>query len=187
LKQVALLDPGPSNAVVLSSKLGVDVTTAMIALPFTLLGIWCAAFGPATPDAFEGVRGGWAFIYLYALFGPAGPAGAFLLFGVWFGSMGLGSAWRAMDRRPLLIADAEGVTFHPAFFNGFLPWESITHIKIAGSGPAKLEFGVDRRVWAVESPLSAKRVRLALNYLGLSHKQAQDLVPHLKRLQQANG
>ena len=179
------LDIGTPDVVKLHSKRGIDITVAAIWLPLALLDIWCVLFVRITPDIFEDVRGGGVFLLVYSMFGPAGPIVALLLFAVWFASMGLGSAWRALDRRPILVADAQGVTFHPAFFNGFMPRRDIARIGIGGRDPANLDFALHRRIWTVESPWTALRVRLGLNYLGLGTRQARQLVPRLNRLRRA--
>ncbi len=178
-------DPAVADVIELHAKRSVDIIVAALMLPLAFGQVWLALFVRVTPDTFEGLRGGWIFLLIYSAFGPTGPAVVLLLCGVWFGSMGLGSAWRALDRRPALVADAEGVTFHPAFFDGFMPWGDVRRIGIGGVAPSNLEFSLNRRIWAVESPLTALRVRMGLNYLGLSTREARRLVPRLNRLKRS--
>jgi hypothetical protein len=74
--------------------------------------------------------------------------------------------WRALDRRPMLVADADGLTLHPAFYVQAVPWRDVRRIRQAGwAPPYRLEIELRRRVWAVEAPLTTRRIRISALYL----------------------
>ncbi|CAN5589652.1 hypothetical protein BH10PSE4_BH10PSE4_34690 [soil metagenome] len=169
---------------VFRSRRYIDILTAAICLPLALLAVWVVG-GPIKASDFAGIRGGLYFLMLFRLFGPAGPASALLLFGFWFGAMGTGAAWRALDRRPLLIADADGLVFHPAFARDKAFWSDVKRVVMAGPAPGCLEFTLTKRVWSISAPLSSPRVRIDRMLMGLSTRETRRLVPQLNRLKRA--
>jgi hypothetical protein len=182
---VSVSAEGGVGPLALSAPRHIDPIVATIALPLTLLATWVVIWGHVSPADFEGVQGGAYFLLLYRLFGPAGPLTAMALFIVWFGSVGVGAAWRTLDRRPVLVADADGLALHPSFARDRVPWREVERIVFTGSNPGCLEFRLTRRIWTVSAPLTSTRLRIDRNLLGLSTREVRRLVPRLNRLKRA--
>ena len=170
---------------VLRSRRHIDVLLAVIFLPLALGAIGVVILGHIRASDFEGVRGGMYFLILFRLFGPVGPAMTLLAFALWFGTLGAGAAWRALDRRPLLIADIDGVVLHPTFSRDKVSWNKVKRVAMAGSAPGYLEFSLVQRVWSMSAPLTSTCVRLDRSLLGMSTRELRRQVPKLNRLKKA--
>ena len=86
---------------------------------------------------------------------------------IWLCARGFGALRRAIDRRPMLVADADGLAFHPALGPGFVAWRDVYRIHQTGwRSPYDLAFDLKPRIWAVEAPLTTRRVRIGALYLG---------------------
>jgi hypothetical protein len=101
----------------------------------------------------------------------------------WLGARGFGALLRALARRPMLIANLEGLKFDPTLCREAVPWSEVRRIHDTGwNQPYKLTFDLRRRIWAVESPLGAQRVRISALYLGGQGWIPSDLIDRLERL-----
>lgn len=105
-----------------------------------------------------------------------------LAFGVGFASLGGGALWRMIDPGPLLTADAAGLRFHPAHFDGLVPWTDIGLINVRGQNPPYLVVTLHRRIWALEAPFTARRIRIGMNYADLGHRRARKMIQDFGRL-----
>lgn len=106
---------------------------------------------------------------------------------VWLCARGFGALWRALDRRPMLVADRNGLTFHPALCREAVAWRDVRRLYQAGwQSPYTLAFDLKRRIWAVEAPWTARRVRIGALYLGDSMASmgwvSPDLIARLEGL-----
>jgi hypothetical protein len=104
---------------------------------------------------------------------------------IWLCARGFGALLRALDRRPLLVADLDGLRFDPTLCREIIPWSEIRHIRETGWGkaPHKLTFDLRRRIWTVESPLTTRRVHIGGLHLGHHGWVPLDLIERLERLQ----
>lgn len=162
------------------SKRAVNTIFALIGLPGAIGFLWAAI---AYDQSFETGRwGGLLTLLRVAAGGDWAARVLFALAALWAASLGLGGLWRWLDKRPMVIADDAGVRLHPAYCMEPLAWSQIERILVHDRRPAVLEFRLNRRIWAVETPLSARRVRMALPTMGLSYREAQRLVVDLNRL-----
>ncbi len=102
---------------------------------------------------------------------------------VWLCARGFGALLRALERRPLLIADAEGLRFDPTLRREAVPWSEVRRIRETGwRRPYKLAFDLRERFWAVESPLTARQVRIGALHLSDYGWVPPDLIERLERL-----
>jgi hypothetical protein len=107
---------------------------------------------------------------------------------VWLCARGFGALWRALDRRPMLVADAHGLTFHPSLCDQAAPWGNILRIRQAGwRSPYHLEILLRRRVWTAEAPWTSRRIRIGGLYLGGSGFVPPELISRLVELARRNG
>lgn len=104
---------------------------------------------------------------------------------VWLSARGFGALLRALDRRPMLVADLNGLRFDPTLCRAPLSWSEIRRIRESGWGrPYKLTFDLRRRIWATESPLTARRVDIGALHLDNIGWVPPDLVERLEDLRQ---
>ena len=102
----------------------------------------------------------------------------------------VGSIWRLRDRQAFFTADAEGVKLHPSFWPRTLAWSEIRSLSIQPdpfddalfmrAGALRLLLREPR--WTLARPLGWRAIHLRLRRLGLSRKDAADLLRQLRRL-----
>ena len=153
------LDEGAK--IVIPTNLTFDVMVLATTLPlavFTLgLCLYILIFPDAAPAA-EGVRP-----FVSDVAASTLPLAAAT---IWLCARGFGALRRAVDRRPMLVADTNGLTFHPALGPTFVAWRDIRRIHVTGwRSPYNLAFDLKPRIWAVEAPLTTRRVRIGAIYL----------------------
>jgi len=101
----------------------------------------------------------------------------------WLCARGFGALLRTLDRRPMLVADLDGLRFDPTLRREAVPWSEVRRIRQTGWGqPYKLTFALRRRIWAVESPLSARRVHIGALHLDDTGWVPPDLIERLEGL-----
>jgi len=103
---------------------------------------------------------------------------------IWLCARGFGALLRALGRRPLLVADLDGLRFDPTLCRKVVPWSDVRRIHETswGKGTHKLAFDLRRRIWAVESPLSCRRINIGGLHLSNDGWVPPDLIEHLERL-----
>jgi hypothetical protein len=171
--------------VVVPANLALDILALASALPLAVFTLGCGLYFLIFPDTIE----------------PLGPSipflskptsdmvitcGALMVATVWLCARGFGALRRALDRRPMLVADTDGITFHPALCAKAVPWRDVRHIRSAGfQDPYHLAIDLQRRIWSIEAPLGARRVRIGALYLGPAYGSfpPDDLIASLIRLQ----
>jgi hypothetical protein len=169
--------------ILVPARTGLDVMLLAAALPLTVLTLGCCLYILIFPDsapAADGVR-------IPFLPKPASDVvvvcGVLAAATIWLGARGFGALWRALDRRPILAADADGLVLHPAFRASATPWRDIRRIRKAGwTMPYHLEIELRRRFWAVEAPLTARRIRIGALYLDTTGFVPHELISHLEDL-----
>lgn len=83
----------------------------------------------------------------------------------------------------MLVADRDGLRFNPTLCGRTVPWSEVRRIHDTGWGqPYNLTFDLRRRIWATESPLGARSVRISALYLGPQGWVPPDLIARLERL-----
>lgn|GEM_PF-3322195 len=169
--------------VVIPARTVVNVMTFTAALPLAVVtlgfGLYFLIFPDAAPAA-PGVR--------IPFLSPATSdlvvvTLALSWFVIWLCARGFGALLRALDRRPLLVADAEGLRFDPTLCRETVPWSAVRRIRQTGwRRPYNLTFELRRRFWAVESPLTAPRVHIGAVHLDNYGWVPPDLIERLERL-----
>ncbi|CAN5460211.1 hypothetical protein BH10PSE3_BH10PSE3_32420 [soil metagenome] len=103
---------------------------------------------------------------------------------IWLCARGFGALLRALSRRPLLVANLDGLRFDPTLCREAVPWSDVRRIHETnwGRGPHKLAFDLRRRIWAVESPLSGRRVNIGGLHLSDNGWVTVDLIERLESI-----
>ena len=99
-------------------------------------------------------------------------------------------AWRLVDRQPLFRADAEGLALHPSVGAARLDWSQLKSIAIEtewarGFSASYLGFRLNQRRLSPIWPFWPNRLKLRIAQLGLSYREAQDLLRQLRRIRAA--
>jgi hypothetical protein len=94
-------------------------------------------------------------------------------------------AWRLLDRRPAIVADASGVRFHPSFRRDALDWSEVKTVRVAGARPSQLRFDFDRSFWSVSCPLRGRQLAVALRSLNLSYREGEAVAAQLRQWMKA--
>lgn len=105
----------------------------------------------------------------------------------------IGAAWRLRDRRPILRADAHGLSLHPSYAAQSLPWSAVKSLAIktpffgrgAGLPQALIRLRLAKPIRSLANPFGSREIRLRLYRLGLSHRQAANLLRQLRHLRNA--
>ena len=130
-----------------------------------------------------------------ALSGRAGDGDGFALFMILAAPVALWAlaepVSRLKDRRPFFQADAEGLRLHPGFWPRPLPWSDIRSLSIqtdpfggsrVGAQNGQIRIRLREPGRAPAYPFGTREIRIHLRRLGLSRKDAADLLRQLKRL-----
>jgi hypothetical protein len=104
-----------------------------------------------------------------------------------------GAVWRLWDRRPILRADAHGLSLHPSYAVRSLPWSAVKSLAIktpffartGGPPQAFVRLRLTKPIRSLANPFGSHEIRLRLHRLRLSHRQAANLLRHLRRLRNA--
>ncbi|EJL30499.1 hypothetical protein PMI01_03127 [Caulobacter sp. AP07] len=169
--------------VLVPARTGLDVLVLTTALTLAVLTLGCCLYFLIFPDAApiaDGVR-----VPFLSKSSSEVVAVCALLAAVtvWLGARGFGALWRALDRRPILVANTDGLIFHPAFRAETAPWREVRRIRQAGwMAPYHLEIELRRRFWAVEAPLTTRRIRIGGLYLGNTGFVPPELISRLTDL-----
>jgi hypothetical protein len=169
--------------ILVPARTGLDVMLLAAALPLAVFTLGCCLYILIFPDSVPAADG----LRIPFLAKPASDVvvvcGILAVVTVWLGARGFGALWRVLDRRPILAADADGLIFHPAFRASATPWRDVRRIREAGwTMPYHLEIESRRRFWAVEGPLTTRRVRIGALYLGNTGFVPHELISRLEDL-----
>jgi hypothetical protein len=165
-----------------------DVLVLVAALPLAVFTLGCCLYFLIFPDSLPPSEGPSIPFLSRTASDLAIVCTALAATTVWLCARGFGALWRALDRRPMLVADADGLTFHPALCVEPAPWRNILRIRQAGwRSPYHLEILLRRRVWTVEAPWTSRRVRIGGLYLGGSGFVPSELISRLVELARRNG
>jgi hypothetical protein len=169
--------------ILVPARTALDVLLLAVALPLVVLGLGSCLYILIFPDSAPAADG------LRIPFLPKSASDVVVVCGVlaattiWLGARGFGALWRVLDRRPILAADADGLVFHSAFRASATPWRDIRRIRQAGwVMPYRLEIELRRRFWAVEAPLTTRRVHISALYLDNMGFVPDELISRLKDL-----
>lgn len=169
---------------VFPARTAIDVLTLAVALPTAVValgfGLYFLIF-PADAPAAPGVR--------LPFLSPATSdlvvlTAALSGIVIWLCARGFGALLRMLDRRPILVADLDGLRFDPTLCRKPVPWSDVRRIRatIAWKGPNKLIFDLRRRIWATESPLTARQVNIGGLHLDSIGWVTRDVVDRLEAL-----
>jgi hypothetical protein len=169
--------------VLIPAKTGLDVLVLAAALPLAVVTLGCCLYFLIFPDSVPGSDG----IRLPFLSRSASDVavicGALTGLTVWLCARGFGALWRVLDRRPMLVANADGLIFHPAVCTKVVPWREVRCIHSVGwYDPYDLGIELRRRIWAVETPLSAQRIRIGGLYVDNNGFVSSELISRLDEL-----
>lgn len=160
--------------IVVPAGTAMNVMTFVVALPMAVATLGFGLYVLIFPDALSPSTGASQALLL-----------AVVMIGltVWLCARGFGALLRTLDRRPMLVADRDGLRFDPTLCRQAVPWSEIRRIRDTGWGqPYKLTFDLRHRIWAIESPLGARRVRISALYLEPQGWVPPDLIERLERL-----
>lgn len=168
--------------------MALDVMVLVAALPLAVFTLGCCLYFLVFPDSLPPSDGLRIPFLSKATSDLAVVCTVLAATTVWLCARGFGALWRALDRQPMLVADADGLTFHPALCAEAMPWRDVGRIRQAGwRAPYHLEIELRRRVWAVEAPLTTRRVRIGGLYLGNTGFVPPELISRLVELARRNG
>ena len=157
-----------------------DVVLLVVALPLAVFTLGCCLYFLFFPDTVPHADGLRLPFLSKAASDVAVVCTALAATTIWLCARGFGALWRALDRRPILAANADGLSFHPAFCTKAMPWRDVRRIRQAGwRRPYALEIALRRRVWTVEAPLTTRHVRISSLYLGNSGYVPAELISRL--------
>jgi hypothetical protein len=160
-----------------------DVALATIGILLGSLGLWggCVGMWHATPADFQGVRGEGFVRLLFSIFGPQGMAVAAGLLGVWASCLGVGGIWRLLRPGPAVVADGEGIKFHPSIGPKIARWIDVRSIRWVRRAPGEIEINLNLRTWSFWNWTTSKRIRLNHVAIGLSWKEAAMIVRAMRQ------
>jgi len=166
----------------------VDIMVFATALPLAVFTLGCCLYFLIFPDSVPPADGLWIPFLPKAASDVAVVCTVLAATTVWLCARGFGALWRALDRRPMLVGDADGLSFHPALCTEATPWRDVSRIRQAGwRTPYHLEIELRRRVWTVEAPLTTRRIRIGGLYLGNTGFVPSELISRLIDLAKRNG
>lgn len=179
-----LPSPNP-DVVVLRIELSNDIIYALIGLILGPLGWWGALFMVWEPDfraITADVRGSWLLALTIDNLGPVPLAIGFAVFGLWMTCLGVGGAWRLIDRRAAVTADRDGLHFHPSLCRSPVVWREVTKVITARRGPGQIRIVLARRFWSTFVWQTGHTIQLNNVALGLSSRKARETVNAMKAL-----
>jgi hypothetical protein len=169
--------------IVIPARMSVNVTTLVGALPSAVVtlgfGLYLLIFPDTMPPPTDA---------MIPLLSPVASQAVLIAIAtvglvIWFCARGFGALLRALDRRPLLVADARGLQFDPTLCRKTVPWSQVRRIRETGwRQPYKLTFELRRRVWTIESPLTARSVHIGTLHLNDDGWVPLGLIERLERL-----
>ena len=172
--------------ILVPARTGVDILVLAIALPLAAFTLGCGLYFLIFPDSAPAADGVRVPFLSKSASDLAVICGALAAVTVWLCARGFGALWRALDRRQMLVADADGLTFHPALCAEVVPWRDVRRIRGVGwRRPYDLAIELRRRIWAIEAPLTARRVRIGGLYMGNSGFVPHELLARLEDLRNA--
>ncbi len=95
-----------------------------------------------------------------------------------FMAMGVGGAWRLIDRRPALEADAAGVRLHPSLHASPVAW---SRLRAVGFAQSSLVLEFESRFWSAATWATGRRVKLTQAALNLKPDVAQAGVTRMRQ------
>lgn len=182
---MANAEPISAQQVELRTTKASDICFALIGSILGPLELWGAASWVWSSDfnhSARDVRGGAIFVWINNTFGPLPLSIGFGLFGFWLLCLGIGGVWRLVDRSPAISASAEGLRFHPSVCRRFMPWSEVRYVRDVEGRPAQIRIGLARRFWSSLAWMTGTSVRLNRVALGLSEREAREVVRELKAL-----
>lgn len=165
-----------------------DIALGICGVLLSPLWLWGVAGGMwhATRDDMFG-RGAWLAVPFYDVFGWRGVVVVTAVLAFWVTCLGMGGAWRICDRRSALIADGDGVRFHPSIGPSLVPWSEVQSIRwVRKATPPEIEVRLNRRFWSVWNWITSPKVRLNHIAIGLSQREASNRVKALKALMRSS-
>jgi len=99
-----------------------------------------------------------------------------------------GTLWRLRKGGPVFQADGEGFRVHRSISPDKVRWTDVRSVAIdngAWRRPATVRFRLKRRLRSFNHPIGTRELHLALPYMGLSRRNAADLLRQLRRLRGA--
>lgn len=174
----------PPSSVEIRTTLGNDIALGLCGLLLSPLWVWGVAGGMwhATRDDMYG-RGAWLAVPFYEFFGWRGVVGAMAALAFWVTCLGVGAAWRIYDRSSAVIADGDGVRFHPSIGPSLVPWSGVQSIRwVDKATPPEIEIRLNRRFWSLWNWITSPKVRLNHIAIGLSQQEASNRVEALTAL-----
>jgi hypothetical protein len=165
-----------------------DIMVLAMALPLAVFTLGCCLYFLIFPDSVPSADGVWIPFLSKPASDVAVVCTVLAATTVWLCARGFGALWRLLDHRPMLVADADGLSFHPALRAAATPWRDVRRIRQAGwRAPYHLEIELRRRVWTIEAPLTTRRVRIGGLYLGNTGFVPAELISRLTDLAKRNG
>lgn len=180
-------EPSTCRAVEMRTTKANDICLALVGSILGPLELWGAVAWVWAPDfahSARDVRGGAILVWINNTFGPVPLSVGFGLFGFWLLCTGVGGVWRLVDRRPAISADTDGLSFHPSVCGRSVPWGQVRYVRDVEGRPAQIRIGLARRFWSPLAWITATSVRLNRVALGMSEREAREVVRELKALSQ---
>ena len=99
--------------ILVPARTALDVMALATALPLAVVTLGCCLYFLIFPDSVP-ASGGVRIPFLSESASDVVViSGVLAAATLWLGARGFGALWRALDRRPILVADTAGLTFHP--------------------------------------------------------------------------
>lgn len=174
----------PPSRVEIRTTRANDIALGLCALLLSPLWFWGVLGGTwhMTRDDMRG-RGEWFALPFYDVFGWRGVVAVTAVLAFWATCLGLGAAWRLWDQRSAVVADQDGIRFHPSLGPSNVPWSDIQSIRwVRGAAPPEIEIRLGRRFWSFWNWATSPRIRLNHIAIGLSQREGARRVKALKVL-----
>jgi len=164
-----------------------DICFALVGSILGTLELWGALSWVWSSDfshSVQGARGGAIFVWINNTFGPVPLSIGFGLFGFWLICLGVGGIWRLVDPSPTISASADGLRFHPSVCGRSILWSEVQYIRDVEGRPAQIRIGLATRFWSLLAWMTGTSVRLNRIALGLSEREAREVVRELNAISQ---
>jgi hypothetical protein len=107
--------------------------------------------------------------------------------GFWLLCTGIGGIWRLVDRRPALVADSDGLHFHPSLCGRSIAWAQIRSVRSMWVGRytyPQIKIELTQRFWSPHAWITSTSVRLNLAGLEQVRRDVRAIVRELKSVSQ---
>ena len=100
------------------------------------------------------------------------------------GAIAAGAVWRLVDRRPVMVATADGLRFHPSFLKAGLAWREVKWVGLKSGPHTQLGVRLKFRFWSLTYPFTASEIAIPVMTVGWSAREARARARTLRQWRQ---